>query len=179
MRLQSGSFLGPVTNRIVWHGVPTLLIEFSTSSDVSIDDDADTAGDVEATLSVDGTTVSIAIDDLTCELTRPEAAALRDAIDDALTSRREFLRTVGEHREDGSYVVKRRGADSAGNKKVFHDVEELRRLFDRLPEEFTASDVERSGITGSRRHMILQHLCEHPAFDCVIETRNPLTGKKE
>jgi hypothetical protein len=62
---------------------------------------------------------------------------------------------------------------------VFESFEALRRLYDRLPAEFTAEDVSRTGITGSRRHMILRHICEHPAFDCQIARRNPLTAEKE
>jgi hypothetical protein len=49
---------------------------------------------------------------------------------------------VGVHRDDGSYVVERRGADSAGHRKVFGGFDEFRRLFDRLPVEFTAEDVD-------------------------------------
>lgn len=88
------------------------------------------------------------------------------------------MRTAGRHREDGSYVVSRRAADSAGNRKVFRRFDELRRLYERLPGTFTAADVGRSGITGSRRHMVVQHLCEHPSFDCEVAARNPLTGRK-
>lgn len=116
--------------------------------------------------------------DRTCELTRSDAATLRKRLDDALTERREFFRTAGEHREDGSYIVSRRAADSAGNAKVFESFEALRRLYDRLPEEFTAEDVGRTGITGSRRHMLIRHVTEHPAFDCEMASRNPLTGRK-
>ncbi|KTG11702.1 DUF7528 family protein, partial [Haloferax profundi] len=93
--------------------------------------------------------------------------------------KREFFRTAGEYRQDGSYVVSRRGADSTGNAKVFASFEELRRLYKRLPETFDADDVGRTGITGSRRHMIIRHLGEHPAFDCRIASRNPLTGEKQ
>lgn len=72
----------------------------------------------------------------------------------------------------------RRAAESAGNSKVFDSFEALKRLFGRLPETFTAEAVSRSGITGSRRHLVVRHLCEHPAFDCEIERRNPLTARK-
>ncbi|SEK59805.1 DUF7528 family protein [Haloferax larsenii] len=112
-------------------------------------------------------------------MSRDAAADLQDAIGSALTEKREFFRTAGEYRQDGSYVVSRRGADSTGNAKVFASFEELRRLYDRLPETFTAEDVGRTGITGSRRHMIIRHFGEHPAFDCRIARRNPLTGEKE
>lgn len=166
--------MSPVDDGDVWPGVPTLLIEFSTDSDSS----DPVEPDPDVSVSVDGETVFLEVDDVACELTRDAAGELREAIDDALTTRREFLRTAGAHREDGSYVVSRRGADSAGNRKVFHGFDELRRLYDRLPETFTAAEIGRSGITGSRRHMIVRHLCEHPAFDCEIATRNPLTGRK-
>ncbi|WP_420028529.1 DUF7528 family protein [Halorussus lipolyticus] len=111
-------------------------------------------------------------------MTRDEAADLQDAVGDALTQRREFFRTAGIHREDGTYEVARRGADSAGNSKVFESFEALRRLFDRLPAEFSAEEVSRTGITGSRRHMLVRHFAEHPAFDCDITRRNPLTAEK-
>ena len=109
---------------------------------------------------------------------RDEAAELRDQLAEALTERREFLRTAGEHREDGSYVVSRRGADSSGHRKVFERFEQLRRLYDRLPDSFTAEDVGRSGLTGGRRHMVVRHFVEHPAFDCELVSRQPLTVEK-
>jgi hypothetical protein len=85
---------------------------------------------------------------------------------------------VGEFREDGSYVVSRRGASSSGNSKVFERFEALRDLYESLPERFTADHVERAGITGSRRHLLIRHLCEHSAFDCHVECQNPLTAVK-
>nr|WP_205254540.1 hypothetical protein [Halorussus sp. JP-T4] len=103
---------------------------------------------------------------------------MRAALGDALTERREFVRTAGTHREDGSYVVARRNADSSGHSKVFESFAALRRLYDRLPDEFTAEDVGRSGLTGGRRHMLVRHLAEHPAFDCELAKRQPLTGAK-
>ena len=118
------------------------------------------------------------VDGCSCELSRADAAQLQEVIGDALTERNEFFRTAGEHREDGSYVVERRGADSAGNAKVFESFEHLRRLYDRLPDEFGAEAVGRTGITGSRRHMLVRHFAEHPAFDCTIATRNPLAAEK-
>ncbi|WP_137287624.1 DUF7528 family protein [Halorussus salinisoli] len=111
-------------------------------------------------------------------MSRDEATDLQEAVGDALTQRREFFRTAGVHREDGTYEVARRGADSSGNSKVFESFEVLRRMFDRLPGEFTADDVGRTGITGSRRHMLVRHFAEHPAFDCGITRRNPLTAEK-
>lgn len=130
------------------------------------------------TVTADGDAIVLEADGRRRELTRDEAVSLREAIDDALTRERAFLRTVGCHREDGRYEVARRAADSAGNSKVFDSFAALERLFGRLPETFTAEAVGRSGITGSRRHMIVRHLCEHPAFDCEIERRNPLTARK-
>lgn len=126
----------------------------------------------------DGESIVLAVDGRAHELTRDEAAELQEAVGDALTQRREFFRTAGIHREDGTYEVARRGADSAGNAKVFESFASLRRLFDRLPAEFSADDVSRSGITGSRRHMLVRHFAEHPDFDCDIARRNPLTAEK-
>lgn len=111
-------------------------------------------------------------------MTRERARQLRDRLTDALTERREFLRTVGEHREDGSYEVSRRHADSAGHSKVFERFAALERLYERLPERFTAEDVGRTGLTGGRRHMLLHHFAEHPAFDCELVCRQPLTVEK-
>lgn len=111
-------------------------------------------------------------------LDRDEAAELRDRLADALTERHEFFRTTGEHREDGSYVVSRRGADSSGHRKVFESFEHLRRLYDRLPDAFAAADVGRSGLTGGRRHMVVRHFAEHPEFDCDLVSRQPLTVEK-
>lgn len=125
-----------------------------------------------------GDTIQVTIDGQTHELSREQAHELRDALTDAMTEKREFLHTAGKYREDGSYVVLRRGADSAGNAKVFDDFGQLRRLYDRMPAEFTAEEVTRAGITGSRRHMLVHHFAEHPAFECTIATRNPLTVRK-
>jgi len=128
-----------------------------------------TGGDESVVLEVEGRSYA---------LSRAEAAELQAAIGEAITHSREFLRTVGEHREDGRYVVSRRGADSTGNAKVFESFDVLRRLYERLPDAFTADDVGRTGITGSRRHMLVHHFCEHPAFDCGIDRRSPLTASK-
>jgi len=146
-----------------------LLIEF-------FDGDEEPDGGVR--VSTQGETIVVTIGDQTHELSREAARGLQDAIGDAMTRKREFLHTAGEHREDGKYVVSRRSADSAGNTKVFESFANLRRLFERLPAEFTADDVSRTGITGSRRHMLVRHFAEHPAFDCSITTRNPLTVRK-
>ncbi len=107
------------------------------------------------------------------------AASLRDALGEALTRREEYLHTAGTHREDGSYVVERRGADSAGHRKVFDSFDRLGRLYERLPPEFTADDVGRTGLTGGRRHMLVHHLAEHPSFDCALVARQPLTAAKD
>lgn len=126
----------------------------------------------------DGESIVLAVDGRDYELTRDEATDLQEAVGDALTERLEFFRTVGVHREDGTYEVLRRGADSAGNSKVFESFEALRRMYERLPAEFSADDVGRTGITGSRRHMLVRHFAEHPSFDCSITRRNPLTAEK-
>ena len=144
-------------------GVHPLLIEFS---------------DGNATASPDGDGIVVDVDGQTHELTRETAADLRESLSDALTERREFFRTAGEFRADGSYVVSRKAADSAGNAKVFDSFDALARLYDRLPDRFDADDVGRTGITGSRRHMLIRHFAEHPAFDCRIRRRNPLSAEK-
>ncbi|WP_135852871.1 DUF7528 family protein [Halorussus salinus] len=111
-------------------------------------------------------------------MTRAEADRLRTALGEALTERREFVRTAGTHREDGSYVVERRQADSAGHRKVFESFAALRRLYDELPATFTAPDIEQSGLTGGRRHVLVHHFAEHPDFDCELTKRQPLTARK-
>lgn len=118
------------------------------------------------------------VGDETHHLSVPAARRLRESLGEALTDRREFLRTVGVRRADGSYVVRRRGADSSGNARVFADAEELRALFDRLPAEFDATDVGAEGPTGSRRHLVVRHLAEHPGFPCELTCRNPLEARK-
>ncbi|WP_336359495.1 DUF7528 family protein [Haladaptatus sp. ZSTT2] len=122
--------------------------------------------------------VVLRVNDETTVLSRAAATRLRDALRDALTETREYVYTSGTYREDGSYVVARRGATSVGHSKVFEDFRELQRLYDRLPEAFTADDLSRSGLTGGRRHMLLRHFVEHPAFDCRLEHRQPLTARK-
>ena len=148
-----------------WHGVPRLLIEFSHSEEQI---DVETAG----------RTVRVTIDGVSHELPRAVAATLRDDIAESLTERRAFFRTAGVHREDGSYVVERRNADSTGNSSVFESFDELRRFFDRLPSVIDADSLSRAGITGSRRHMLVRHFVEHPAFDCELDSRNPLRARK-
>ncbi|MFT4889255.1 MAG: hypothetical protein ACI9YT_000164 [Halobacteriales archaeon] len=111
-------------------------------------------------------------------LDRTDAVELRDSLDEALTRTREFVYTASRHREDGGYVVERRGADSAGHRKVFESFDGCRRLYERLPEEFVAEDVTRTGVTGGRRHLLVRHFAEHPAFDCELVSRQPLTVAK-
>lgn len=118
------------------------------------------------------------LDDESHQLRRSQARRLRNELTDALTARRAFLRTVGEHRADGRYVVSRRHADSAGHRKVFERFAALERLYERLPERFTADDVGRTGLTGGRRHMFVRHVVEHPAFGCELVSRQPLTVEK-
>lgn len=120
----------------------------------------------------------LAFDGTERRLSRTDADALREALAEALTEKREFLRTSGERRDDGSYVVARRSAESAGHRKVFDGFAALERLYERLPAEFDADDVGRTGLTGGRRHMVVRHLAEHPAFDCELASRQPLTARK-
>jgi len=146
--------------------VTQLLIAFFSGDETTVAATSDDGG------------IDVVIDGTQFRLSRGDAAELHDAVGDALTERTEFFRTAGEYREDGTYEVSRRGADSAGNAKVFRNFEELRRLYERLPDEFDAEDVGRTGITGSRRHMIVRHVAEHPAFDCELASRKPLRAEK-
>ncbi|MFB6153768.1 MAG: hypothetical protein ABEJ27_05905 [Halodesulfurarchaeum sp.] len=145
--------------------MPALLITFSGSEE---------RVDIER----HGGSIAVTIDGETHTFSRDEAAALRDSVDAALTGRTEFFRTAGVHREDGRYEVERRSADSTGNSTVFEDFDEARRLFERLPETFGATALSRAGITGSRRHMLVRHFAEHPAFPCELTSRNPLEATK-
>ncbi len=129
-------------------------------------------------MTADGGTVTVQLDGGTSRLSRREAAQLHDALGTALATHRTFFRTSGEHRADGSYVVSRRGADSAGNRKVFESFQAVERLFESLPATFSAGDVQHPGLSGSRRHMIVHHFLEHPAFDCELLRRQPLTVHK-
>lgn len=123
--------------------------------------------------------MSITVGDVEVELTHSEAAALSDAIGAAVRGRREFVRTACVVHADGRYEVRRRGADSAGNRKVFDDRRELRRLYDRLPQRFGADDIDHRGVSGSRRHLVVRHVAEHPWFDCELSRRRPLTVEKQ
>jgi hypothetical protein len=131
------------------------------------------------TVSTDGDDVVLTLDGDAHRLDRETVRRLRDDLDEALTRRREFLHTAGVRREDGTYVVERRGADSAGHRKVFDDPADLRRLYDRLPERFTAADVTAAGVSGPRRHLLVRHVAEHPGFDCDLAARQPLTVQKD
>jgi len=103
---------------------------------------------------------------------------LRAAVGDALDRRRELLRTVGHDRRDGSYAVARRAADSPGNEQVFGSFGALQDLFAALPATFGAEAVGEQGVTGSRRHLVVRHLAEHPAFDCRLVSERPLRARK-
>ena len=143
-------------------------------------DDAErppSAGDEPVAVDDSGEVV-LALDGDRRRLSRAEARALHDALGRALTATREFVRTTGEHRSDGSYVVSRRGATSTGHSKVFDRFEALVSVFEALPREFTADDVAVDGVTGGRRHMLVHHLAEHPAFDCELVRHQPLTARK-
>jgi hypothetical protein len=126
----------------------------------------------------DGHTVSVDVDGRRVQLDREAARTLRDELAEAVTGRREFCDTVGVQRPDGSYVVARRRADSAGHRKVFDQFAALRQLYDDLPERFGADDVSTAGVTGGRRHLLVRHFVEHPAFDCELAARQPLTARK-
>ena len=130
------------------------------------------------TVTADADGVRVTLGDRTVELDDETARRLRDRLTDAVAGRREFLHTVGHARPDGSYVVARRGADSAGHRKVFDGFDRLRALYEELPDRFQASDVSADGVTGNRRHLLVRHLAEHPAFDCELVARQPLTVRK-
>lgn len=129
-------------------------------------------------VTTEGQSIRITVEDSTYELSRTSAQALQEAITDALTDRESFLRTEGIRRGDGSYVIRRRMAESAGNSTVFDDFQTVSEQFDTLPNEFGAGDIECMGITGSRRHMVVWHFIEHPAFPAELAARNPLTARK-
>lgn len=125
-----------------------------------------------------GDTVSLELDGQTFSLSVAQTEELRDSLTDVLSASREFLHTAGTHREDGAYVVERRGADSAGNRKVFGSFSMLERLADRLPDTVTAEDLSRVGLTAGRRHMVLWHLVEHPELPFELAGRQPLTATR-
>jgi hypothetical protein len=147
----------------------TLLIAFSAG---------DGGRDTRVGVSTDGVSVRVTLDGEPITLSRQQARRLRDDVAAALTAEQAYLHTAGRYREDGTYVVARRNADSAGNQTVFDSFAALRRLYDRLPDEITAETVGRAGVTGSRRHMIVRHFAEHPAFAATLASHNPLTVHK-
>ena len=57
------------------------------------------------------------IDGVRHELPSADATAHVTDLGETLAGRREFVHTVGECRPDGSYIVSRRGTDSAGHRK--------------------------------------------------------------
>lgn len=122
--------------------------------------------------------MELRIGDETVRLPAGRARELRTRLGDALSGEREFANTVGRTRSDGRYVVERRAAASAGNRKVFDSFEAVIQLYASLPEAFTAADVGRRGLTGSRRHALVWHFVEHPSFDCELAARQPLTARK-
>ena len=101
---------------------------------------------------------------------------MADGIADALRERRSFVHTRYERRADGSVVVARRRAESAGNEVVFDSTADLRATFDALPDRFRASDVTR--VSGSRRHLLVRFFAEAPAFDCTLVSENPLCAER-
>lgn len=127
----------------------------------------------------DEQTVEVIIDDSVHTLTTAQATALRSQLGDALVRHESFVRTAGTRRKDGSYEVSRRNADTAGNSTVFESFDQLRQQYEQLPSPFTATDVGQLGETGSRRHLLVQFFTEHPAFDCSITSRCPLTAEKD
>lgn len=126
----------------------------------------------------DGDTVRVTLGGRVHVLDRGRTEALRSELEDALDEQLQFVHTAGEHRRSGEYVVERRGADSAGHRKVFPSFRHLERFYHRLPDRFTAEDLTRSGLTAGRRHMVLWHFVEHPSFECSLTSRQPLTVEK-
>ncbi len=117
----------------------------------------------------------------TRQLTPAEATRLRTALGEAVADRWAFVNTVGERRPDGSYVVRRRGSETTGNSVVFDSFRALCRLAGRLPATVDAETVgrEREGVTGSRRHLVVWHLAEHPALDYRVASRSPLRARSD
>jgi len=148
------------------------------SADVTVDGDGRQSDDGAVGVTRTSTGVRVQVGGESRTLSRAAARDLQAALGDALADRREFVHTVGSHREDGAYVVERRGADSAGHRKVFDSFAACRRLFEDLPAEFAATDLDAPGVSGGRRHMLAWHFVEHPAFDCGLAGRQPLSVQK-
>lgn len=165
----------------------TLLIGFSTACDDDRDGtdrdetveggwpwtNHETAPPVTVDEGDGGVVLSIGTE--TRRLTPEGATHLRAALGEAVADRRAFVNTVGERRPDGSYVVRRRGSETTGNSVVFETFRTLCRLAGRLPATVDAETVGRErGTTGSRRHLVVWHLAEHPVFDYRVASRSPL-----
>lgn len=61
---------------------------------------------------------------------------------------------------------------------MFDSFGACRERYDSLPDEFTAEDLSAPDLSGGRRHMLAWHYVEHPAFDCELASRQPLTVRK-
>jgi len=61
---------------------------------------------------------------------------------------------------------------------VFESRTAVRRLYEDLPDRFTAHDVDHPSVSGSRRHLLVRHFEEHPAYDCELVCRRPLIVEK-
>lgn len=140
-------------------------------------DDDSATDDVGAVADGDG--VLLSVDGTTHRLDATAAASLRESLGEALSRERSFLHTACEHRVDGQYAVRRRGADSDGHSKVFESRAVAFDLFEDLPTEFVAEDVGRVGISGNRRHLLVHHFAEHPEFPCELVSKQPLTARKD
>lgn len=157
----------------------TWLIEKFFGTDPSDSSTATPAPASDSSVERDGQEVVVGLSEETHVLTPSQARDLHAALEEALNQTETFTHTVCEHRPNGSYVVARRHADSSGNRKVFDSFAALCELYEQLPAEFTAEDVEHPGLTGGRRHMLVRHFAEHPEFDCTLERRQPLTARKD
>jgi hypothetical protein len=162
-------------------GAPTLLIEkFSGSEPATTTEwhSSDQRRPRPRVETVDGDVVLVTGDGRR-PLDRATVHRLRRELAAAGTESRAFVYTRCRHREDGAYVVERRNADSTGHRKVFDSYEACRAVYDALPREFDAGTVgEHCEVTGSRRHVLVRHFAEHPAFDCELAARQPLTAEK-
>lgn len=155
------------------------LIEKFSGTDQSDSTTATRRQASNETVERDGHEVVVELSNATHVLPLTQAHDLHAALDEALYHTETFSHTVCERRPDGSYVVTRRRADSSGHQKVFDSFRALDGLYERLPSEFTAEDIKHPGLTGSRRHMLVRHFTEHPAFDCALVCRQPLTARKD
>ena len=57
-----------------------------------------------------------------------------------------------------------------------HGLEERYRT---LPATFEAYDLDKSGISGGRRHLLVRFFAEHLAFPCELVARQPLTAHED